>query len=79
MKYTERHGGKAVIREKSLLPDALEKLAKIEELECIPAIVCDQYVNIQICLRIRRHWGFIVHNVGWWVSLVHCIVNSCSL
>ncbi|GFI37087.1 hypothetical protein IMSAGC015_01271 [Lachnospiraceae bacterium] len=43
MKYTERHGGKAVIREKSLLPDALEKLAKIEELECIPAIVCDQY------------------------------------
>lgn len=33
MRYTERHYGKAVIKDKRLLPDALEKLAKIEEAE----------------------------------------------
>ena len=31
MRYTERHCGKAVIKDKKLLPDALEKLAKIED------------------------------------------------
>ena len=33
MRYTERHRGKAVIKDKRLLPEALEKLAKIEESE----------------------------------------------
>lgn len=33
MRYTERHCGKAVIKDKSLLPKALEKLAKIEDAE----------------------------------------------
>lgn len=33
MKYTEYHAGKAVIKDKSLLPQAMEKLAKIENIE----------------------------------------------
>lgn len=33
MRYTEYHAGKAVIKDKSLLPQAMEKLAKIENME----------------------------------------------
>ena len=33
MRFTEYHAGKAVIRDKSLLPEAMAKLAKVEELE----------------------------------------------
>lgn len=33
MRYTEYHAGKAVIKDKSLLPQAMEKLAKIENIE----------------------------------------------
>lgn len=33
MEYTERHEGKAVIRDKEFLPGAMEKLARLEELE----------------------------------------------
>ena len=33
MKYTEYHAGKAVIKDKSLLPQAMKKLAKIENME----------------------------------------------
>lgn len=43
VRYTEYHGGKAVIKDKSLLPQAMEKLAKIEDMSQIPEIVCDQY------------------------------------
>lgn len=43
MRYTERHAGKAVIRDKSLLPEAMEKLARVEELEDIPGLICDRY------------------------------------
>lgn len=32
-RYTERHCGKAVIKDNALLPEALEKLARIEEIE----------------------------------------------
>lgn len=33
MRYTEYHADKAVIKDKALLPDAMDKLAKIEDLE----------------------------------------------
>lgn len=33
MRYTEYHAGKAVIKDKSLLPQAMEKLAKVEDCE----------------------------------------------
>ena len=33
MRYTEYHADKAVIKDKALLPDAMEKLAKVEDLE----------------------------------------------
>ena len=33
MRYTEYHAGKAVIKDKELLPDAMEKLAKLEDAE----------------------------------------------
>lgn len=33
MRYTEYHGDKAVIKDKSLLPKAMDKLAKVEDLE----------------------------------------------
>ena len=31
MRLTEYHGDKAVIKDKALLPDAMEKLAKVED------------------------------------------------
>lgn len=33
MRYTEYHAGKAVIKDKRLLPEAMEKLAKMEDIE----------------------------------------------
>lgn len=51
MRYTERHAGKAVIRDKSLLPVAMEKLAKVEELENIPSLICDNYCKYPNELR----------------------------
>lgn len=33
MRYTEYHAGKAVIKDKNKLPEAMEKLAKIEDAE----------------------------------------------
>ena len=43
MRYTEYHAGKAVIKDKSLLPQAMEKLAKFEDMDRIPEICCDEY------------------------------------
>ena len=43
MRYTEYHDGVAVIKDKSLLPGAMEKLAKIEDMTEIPQICCDEY------------------------------------
>lgn len=33
MRYTEYHAGKAVIKDKSLLPQAMKKLTKLEDIE----------------------------------------------
>ena len=33
MRYTEYHAGKAVIKNKALLPEAMDKLAKVEDAE----------------------------------------------
>ena len=33
MRYTEYHAGKAVIKDKSLLAEAMEKLARLEDAE----------------------------------------------
>lgn len=43
MRYTEYHAGKAVIKDRTLLPGAMEKLAKIEDMTEIPQICCDEY------------------------------------
>mgnify|MGYP001778012192 CR=1 FL=1 len=43
MRYTEYHDGKAVIKDRTLLPGAMEKLAKIEDMDRIPEICCDEY------------------------------------
>lgn len=43
MRYTEYHAGKAVIKDKTMLPAAMEKLAKIEDMDYIPQICCDEY------------------------------------
>lgn len=43
MRYTEYHAGVAVIKDKALLPQAMEKLAKIEDMDDIPQICCDEY------------------------------------
>lgn len=51
MRYTERHAGKAVIKDNSMLPGAMEKLARIEELENIPSLICDKYCTYPNALR----------------------------
>lgn len=38
MRYTEYHAGVAVIKDKALLPQAMEKLAKFEDMDQI----CDE-------------------------------------
>lgn len=43
MRYTEYHAGVAVIKDRTLLPQAMEKLAKIEDMGHIPEICCDEY------------------------------------
>lgn len=43
MRYTEYHAGVAVIKDKALLPGAMTKLAKIEDMDRIPQICCDEY------------------------------------
>lgn len=43
MRYTEYHDGVAVIKDKSLLPGAMEKLAKLEDMDYIPEVCCDEY------------------------------------
>ena len=43
MRYTEYHDGKAVIKDRTLLPGAMEKLAKFEDMDRIPEICCDEY------------------------------------
>lgn len=43
MRYTEYHANVAVIKDKTLLPQAMEKLAKIEDMTEIPQICCDEY------------------------------------
>ena len=40
MRYTEYHADKAVIKDKALLPDAMEKLAKVEDAEEIECKGC---------------------------------------
>lgn len=43
MRYTEYHAGKAVIKDRTMLPQAMEKLAKFEDMDRIPEICCDEY------------------------------------
>ena len=43
MRYAEYHVGVAVIRDRALLPQAMEKLARIEDMGRIPQICCDEY------------------------------------
>ena len=43
MRYTEYHAGKAVSKDKALIPGAMEKLARIEDMGRIPEICCDEY------------------------------------
>lgn len=53
MRYTEYHAGKAVIKDRTLLPGAMEKLAKIEDMGNIPQICCEEY-----CKYPDRCWQF---------------------
>lgn len=50
MRYTERHAGKAVIREKHLLSEEMEKLAKLEDLEETGRLGIPQAGNCKRCL-----------------------------
>lgn len=43
MRYTEYHAGVAVIKDRKLLSQAMAKLAKIEDMDRIPEICCDEY------------------------------------
>ncbi len=43
MRYTEYHEGKAVIRDRALWPEAMEKLAKLEDMADVQEKMCDEY------------------------------------
>lgn len=42
-RYTEYHEGKAVIRDRTLRPEAMEKLAKLEDMVDVREKMCDEY------------------------------------
>lgn len=50
MKYTERHGGVAVIKDKSKHKEAMEKLAKVEDKEDQKQVVCGKCFNARMGL-----------------------------
>ena len=52
MRYTEYHAGVAVIKDKALLPQAMEKLAKIEDMGDIPQICCDEYCKYRFLFHL---------------------------
>lgn len=54
MRYTEYHAGVAVIRDRTLLPQAMEKLAKIEDMDYIPAVCCDEYCKYPLRFRTQE-------------------------
>lgn len=42
-RYTEYHAGKPVIRDKELLPEAMRKLARLEDMADVREKMCDEY------------------------------------
>lgn len=75
MRYTEYHAGVAVIKDKALLPQAMEKLAKFEDMDRIPEICCDEFCKYpsrcrsqeemdQICdeCKLAELFGLLVDN-----------------
>lgn len=42
-RYTEYHAGKAVIRDRAVLPEAMGKLVKLEDLVDVREKMCDEY------------------------------------
>lgn len=64
MGYTERHAGKAVIREKHLLPEAMEKLALLEDLEETGRLGIPQAGNCERCLMEGDHGECSIYGYG---------------
>ena len=55
MRYTEYHAGKAVIKDKSLLAEAMEKLAEFEEKEkCGEWLDAIELAKIAIALQSQK-------------------------
>lgn len=50
MRYTEYHAGKAVIK-KNQTKGAAAKLAKIEDMDYIPEVCCDEYCKCPLRFR----------------------------
>ena len=50
MRYTEYHAGKAVIK-KNQTKGAAAKLAKIEDMDYIPEVCCDEYCKYPVRCR----------------------------
>lgn len=50
MRYTERHGGVAVIKDKSKRKEAMEKLAKVEDKEEEKQVICGKCFNARMGL-----------------------------
>ena len=42
-RYTEYHADKPVIRDRALWPEAVKKLAKLEDMEDVREKMCDEY------------------------------------
>lgn len=51
----EYHDGKAVIKDKSQISGAMQKLAALEDMESIPAIICDDYCMFPISAPSREY------------------------
>lgn len=48
MRYTEYHAGKPVIRDRALWPEAVKKLAKLEDMVDVREKMCDQYCRYPV-------------------------------
>lgn len=65
MRYTEYHAGKAVIKKKDLLPEAIEKLAKVEDKEDAIRKVPEQGMALPVLKNNEKRREFLDGYRNW--------------
>lgn len=62
MRYTEYHAGVPVIRDTELLPGAMRKLARLEDLGDIRGLICDRNCKYPYIAQNQETMNYICEN-----------------